>query len=72
MMGFGFIMKTIQELNEIYGKWYDGNVINRRAVIDGELVNIDSNLEICPEGWRVPLPSDISELGQLSWLRGWK
>jgi len=51
------------ELNEIYGKWYDGNVINRRAVIDGELVNIDSNLEICPEGWRVPLPSDISELG---------
>ena len=51
------------ELNEIYGKWYDGNVINRLAVIDGDVVYVDSNLEICPEGWRVPNSSDISELG---------
>ena len=51
------------DLNEIYGKWYDGNVVNRTMIVDGNLVYIDSNLEICPEGWRVPNISDVSELG---------
>ena len=50
-------------LNEIYGKWYDGNVVNRTMIVDGNVVYIDSNLEICPEGWRVPNISDVSELG---------
>jgi len=51
------------DLNEIYGKWYDGNVVNPAMVVDGNVVYIDSNLEICPEGWRVPNISDVSELG---------
>ena len=50
--GLWLYYENNQDLNEIYGKWYDGNVVNN-----------NSNLEICPEGWRVPLPSDISELG---------
>lgn len=50
--GLWLYYENNQDFNEIYGKWYDGNVVNN-----------NSNLEICPEGWRVPNISDISELG---------
>ena len=50
--GLWLYYENNQDLEEIYGKWYDGNVVNN-----------NSNLQICPAGWRVPNISDISELG---------
>ena len=50
--GLWLYYENNSDLNEIYGKWYDGSVVNN-----------SSNLEICPEGWRVPNISDVSELG---------